>query len=476
VKVVTVSEMRALERAAMARGISEAMLMEEAGRGIGRHLLAEFPGAGKFFFLCGKGNNGGDGLVAARTLREAGREARCFSPFSLDDPMAEPMSAWPGQTPDGAVFIDALLGVGARGPLRGEIGDIARNIFGNARGSVAAIDIPTGVDADTGAAADDAVRADLTITCGFPKIGMFDASAPGYVGRVRVAPLSIPDDALAVLEGPEFFTDAEARRLLPRRAWSAHKGHFGHVVVIAGNVGTSGAAVMAIEGALHAGAGLVTAFVPEAAQPIVASCVMEAMVRPYRDVSECVGQLPEGAVCVIGPGLGVTDKVAALLGALAEGPASRMVLDADAITALARERSLLRCLNASTLLTPHPGEMRRLMGKEIGERVKACAEFSDLSRAALLLKGAYTIVSQSGRTTSFNSTGNPGMATGGMGDVLAGICGGLMAQGLDAHDAGRLGAFLHGRAGDLALRGQSHQSLLPRHLIEAMGPAFCSLA
>lgn len=474
--VVTIAEMRALERAAMAAGISEAMLMEEAGRGIGRHLLAEFPGAGTFFFLCGKGNNGGDGLVAARTLRQAGREARCFSPFGLDDPMAEPMLAWPRPTPDGVVIIDALLGIGAQGPLRGEIGDVARNIFGNARGSVAAIDIPTGVDADTGAVADGAVRADLTITCGFPKIGMFEAFAQGHVGKVRVAPLPIPEAALLALEGPQFFTDAEARRLHPRREWSAHKGHFGHVVVIAGNVGTSGAAVMAIEGALHAGAGLVTAFVPEAVQPIVASCVMEAMVRPYQDVSECIGQLPEGAVCVIGPGLGVTDQVAALLGVLAEDPASRMVLDADAITVLSRDRSLLRRLNENTLLTPHPGEMRRLMGKEISERMRACAEFSDLSGAALLLKGAYTIASQSGRTTSFNSTGNPGMATGGMGDVLAGICGGLMAQGLGAHDAGRFGAFLHGRAGDIALQGQSHESLLPRHLIAAMGAAFCSLA
>lgn len=475
-KIVTVAQMRELEHAAIAGGVTEPMLVEEAGRGIARHLLAEFPDRRRFFFVCGKGNNGGDGLVAARALLEAGREARCFSPFALGDPRVEAMSLWPEVSLDDAVIVDALLGIGASGPLRGEIADVAGDIFRRPRGPVVAIDMPTGVDADTGAVAEGAIRADVTITCGLPKIGMFEDAAQAHVGRIRIAPLPIPDDAVTAIDRvPEFFTDDEARGLLPARAWSAHKGHFGHVVVVAGGVGTSGAAIMAIEGALHAGAGLVTAFVPWEIHPIVASAVMEAMVRPYDALAECIERAPDGAVFVVGPGLGITDEVAAFLLALAGLCDSRIVLDADALSVLAQNRSLLERLDENALLTPHPGEMRRLLGQEIRRRMAAAEDFCRLSRAAFLLKGACTIAGQAGRAMSFNATGNPGMATGGMGDVLAGVCGGLMAEGLGAYDAGRLGAFLHGRAADLALARESHESLLPRHVIAAMGAAFRSL-
>jgi len=476
VRIVTVAQMRALERAAVGAGVGEARLMEEAGRGVARCLMEEFACARRFVFFCGKGNNGGDGLVAARALWEAGRVARCFSPFASEDARVEPMSRCAPGVLEGAVLIDALLGIGATGPLRGEIGEVARSIFGSAAGPVAALDVPTGVDADTGEVAAGAVRADLTVTCGLPKIGMFVAGAQSHVGRIRVAPLPFPDGAVEALgDGPDFFSEAEARAMLPRRAWSAHKGNFGHVVVIAGAVGTSGAAVMAIEGALHAGAGLVTAIVPEDVQPIVASHVMEAMVRPFREPSECIARAPEGAVFVVGPGLGVTDAGARLLRELVGRGEAPMVLDADAINMLARERPLLSRLGDGVLLTPHPGEMRRLMDMDGGDRAVACERFMAGSRAALLLKGAHSIACQAGRTMSFNSTGNPGMATGGMGDVLAGICGGLMAQGLGAYDAARLGAFLHGRAGDLALDRESQESLLPRHLIARLGDAFRSL-
>lgn len=472
-RIVTVSQMRALERAAMAAGASEARLMDEAGRGVAHRLMEEFPGARRFAFFCGKGNNGGDGLVAARALWEAGRVARCYSPFAKGDDRVEPMSRCTPPALAGAVLVDALLGIGASGPLRGEVAEVARGVFGKPGGPVVALDVPTGIDADSGVVAEGAVRADLTVTCGLPKAGMFRGAAVDHVGRVRVVPLPIPDAAIAALgEGPEFFCAAGARALLPRRAWSAHKGDCGHVAVVAGAVGTTGAAVMAIEGALHSGAGLVTAFVPEAVQPIVAGRVMEAMVRPYRRASEILAASPEGAVFVVGPGLGGGEDVLELVREIVADGGRRAVLDADAINALARERGLLSRLGDGVLLTPHPGEMRRLTGAEVLDRAAACAGFVAGCRAALLLKGASSIACQAGRPPSYNSTGNPGMATGGMGDVLAGICGGLMAQGLGAYDAARLGAFLHGLAGDLALGDQGQESLLPRHLIGKMGAAF----
>lgn len=472
-RIVTVAQMRALERAAIAAGASEARLMDEAGRGVARCLMHEFPDARRFAFFCGKGNNGGDGLVAARALWEAGRVARCFSPFSPGDDRVEPMSRCASPALEGAVLVDALLGIGASGPLRGEIADVAKSIFGSPSGPVVALDVPTGVDADTGEVSEGAVRADLTVTCGLPKAGMFRGRAVDYVGRVRVVPLPIPSAAVAALgEVPEFFCEAEARGLLPRRAWSAHKGHGGHVVVVAGAVGTSGAAVMAIEGALHAGAGLVTAFVPEAVQPIVAGGVMEAMVRPFRRASDALTGAPEGAVIVVGPGLGRGDDVAALLRELVRDGGRRVVLDADAINMLAQDKPLLSRLGDGVLLTPHPGEMRRLTGADVMDRAAACEGFVAGCRAALLLKGASSIACQAGRPLSYNASGNPGMATGGMGDVLAGICGGLMAQGLGAYDAARLGAFLHGLACDLALVEESFESLLPRHLLAKMGRAF----
>lgn len=471
-RIVTVAQMRGLERAAVAAGVTEARLMEEAGRGVARRLIEAFPAAARFAFFCGKGNNGGDGLVAARALREAGRVARCFSPFVLGDEMAEPMSACGPGALEGAVLVDALLGIGSSGPLRGEIARASGVISAWARGPVVALDVPTGVDADSGCVAEGAVRADLTVACGFPKIGMFRGTAPDHVGRVLVAPLTIPGDAIAGLgAGPDFFGEEEARGLLPRRRWSTHKGECGHVVVVAGAVGTSGAAVMAIEGALHAGAGLVSAFVPAAIQPIVASQTMEAMVRPFGDPSAVLAGVPEDAVFVVGPGLGIGGEGGALLRELAHRGA-RMVLDADALNLLAREKALLGALGAGVLLTPHPGEMRRLMGAGVDDRIAACDVFSSECRAALLLKGTHSIACQSGRPMSLNSSGNPGMATGGMGDVLAGVCGGLMALGLGAYDAARLGAFVHGLAGDLALESESPESLLPRHLLARLGAAF----
>lgn len=472
-RIVTVAQMRALERAAVAAGVGEGRLMEEAGRGVARCLIEEFPAPRPFAFFCGKGHNGGDGLVAARALREAGRVARCFSPFALGDDRVEPMSLCTRAALEGSVRVDALLGIGATGPLRDQIGEVARSVFGSPGGTVVALDVPTGVDADTGRVEEGAVRADLTVTCGLPKAGMFKGAAGERVGRLRVVPLPIPAGAIADLgEGPEFFGGAEARDLLPRRPWSAHKGSCGHVVVVAGAVGTSGAATMAIEGALHAGAGLVTAFVPEAVQPIVAAGVMEAMVRPFREISDVLDGAPGGAVFVVGPGLGISAGGGVMVRELVNHGGSRMVLDADALNMLARQRELLSALGDGVLLTPHPGEMRRLIGAEVDDRAAACEGFAAGSRAALLLKGAHSIACQSGRPLSFNSSGNPGMATGGMGDVLAGICGGLMAQGLGAYDAARVGAFVHGLAGDLALEVESQESLLPRHVLARLGAAF----
>ncbi|HSU86226.1 MAG TPA: NAD(P)H-hydrate dehydratase [Chthoniobacterales bacterium] len=482
---MTPAQMRAAEAAAFARGISAAGLMEEAGGGIARSIAKFFPRPGRCIVFAGKGHNAGDAFVAARWLGQAGWEIETRLTYpekelnaltneklrecgrSVCAPMARSSSL---------IVLDGLLGLGAHPPLREPIRSACREInsLGKEGAWVFAIDLPSGLDGDSGATDDDCVVADFTITIGGAKSGLLADSAIDFVGRLEVVPLAeLRSDGLPLLQ-PELAIPESLRGLLPRRKYSAYKNQFGRIGIVAGSRGFTGAAVMCSLGALRAGAGLVELFVPEEIYEIVAAAAApEVMVKPVKSYVDLLDEPID--VWAVGPGLGQSraDEIRALI---CDAP-QPMVIDADGLNILAKEIGTLSNVRGPRLLTPHPGEMKRLFPAEKISRAETAIKFCAKYAVTLLLKGSRTIVGEAGRPLSFNTTGNPGMATGGMGDVLTGVCGALLGAKLAPYDAARLGAWLCGRAAELAIfNGEaSEESLLPRDVIERLGLAFTDL-
>jgi NAD(P)H-hydrate epimerase len=372
--------------------------------------------------------------------------------------------------------LDGLLGLGAHPPLREPIRSACREInsLGKEGAWVFAIDLPSGLDGDSGATDDDCVVADFTITIGGAKSGLLADSAIDFVGRLEVVPLAeLRSDGLPLLQ-PELAIPESLRGLLPRRKYSAYKNQFGRIGIVAGSRGFTGAAVMCSLGALRAGAGLVELFVPEEIYEIVAAAAApEVMVKPVKSYVDLLDEPID--VWAFGPGLGQSraDEIRALI---CDAP-QPMVIDADGLNILAKEIGTLSNVRGPRLLTPHPGEMKRLFPNEKVSRAETATKFCAEYAVTLLLKGSRTIVGEAGRPLSFNTTGNPGMATGGMGDVLTGVCGALLGAKLAPYDAARLGAWLCGRAAELAIFNgdASEESLLPRDVIEGLGLAFIDL-
>jgi NAD(P)H-hydrate epimerase len=371
------------------------------------------------------------------------------------------------------VILDGLLGVGGRPPLREPIRTACRSInqLRSRNGAyVFAVDLPTGLDSDSGKADRDCVIADFTVTIGFAKAGLIADDALNYVGRLQVVPLHElhgPDKkAKEIIASPPAF-----RGLLQRRKYGAYKNQFGRIGVVAGSKGFIGAALMTSQGALRAGAGLVEVFVPEEIYEIVASAApIEAMVKPIQSYRDLLKEKTD--VWALGPGLG-TSRAGEVL-ELIEKAKQPMVVDADGLNVLSEKISVLRHCKGKRLLTPHPGEMKRLFPDHKEPRAEIATKFCNRFPVTLLLKGSRTIVGERDRPLSYNTTGSPGMATGGMGDILTGVCAGLMGQGLSLYDAARVGAWLCGRAAEIAIfsGGQSEQSLLPRDVLDHLGEAF----
>jgi NAD(P)H-hydrate epimerase len=474
--------MRAAEEAAFARGVSADVLMEEAGEGIARSIQRFFPRPGKCVVFAGKGHNAGDAFVAARRLAQAGWkiEPRLAYPeeelVSLTSEKLLALRAISQNTSGSGptILLDGLLGLGAKPPLREPIRSLCREL--NARrdeGEVVGIDLPSGLDGDSGAADDDCVIADFTITIGFAKSGVVADAALDFVGRLKVIPLqelrwrdSSSQEELAIPEA--------LRGLLPRRKYSAYKNQFGRVGILAGSRGFTGAALMCSLGALRAGAGLVELFVPEEIYEIVATAAApEVMVKPVVNYEKLLAEKID--VWAIGPGLGQsrTDEVTRLI----RDAKQPVVVDADGLNILSEKISILLEVAGPRLLTPHPGEMERLFPIEKKSRADWATKFCEKYEATLLLKGSRTIVAERGRALSYNTTGTPGMATGGMGDVLTGVCGGLLGQKLSPNDAARLGAWLCGRAAEVAIStgSVSEESLLPTDVLAHLGAAFGEL-
>ncbi len=372
------------------------------------------------------------------------------------------------------IILDGLLGTGAKSFLREPIRTAAKEINRLRREQnafVFAIDLPTGLEADSGEIdPEDCVVADFTVTIGFAKHGLIVDPALDFAGRIEVVPLV--DLATEATASKELAGTAHSLSpLLPRRKFSAYKNQFGRIGIVAGSKGFVGAALMTASGALRAGAGLVEVFVPEEIYPIIASAApVEAMVKPVRSYGKLLEEKVD--IWALGPGLGKSHAPEILdLIKCAEQP---MVVDADGLNILADKIDILGHCRAPRLLTPHPGEMERLF--EIGKmsRAGAARDFCEQFPVTLLFKGSRTVVAERGRPLSFNTTGNPGMASGGMGDVLTGVCAGLLGQGLSLYDAARLGAWVCGRAAEMSIfNGHANeQSLLATDVLERLGDAF----
>ncbi len=502
--LVSRAEMTALEEAIFAAGPDAETLMEAVGQAMARSLWQDWRGTRRpsAVVYVGRGHNGGDALVVARALQSAGAHVvvRLAHATSELAPLTAKMlgrvpaevrrESAGGAEADGLevfdLLIDGLLGLNATGALRPAERAACReiNALRLAREAlrVIAVDVPSGLDVDTGDADADAVRADVTLTVGFAKRGMVADHATNFVGRLAIIRLPEFERIAAqrglAADGRDGIADACALApVLPPRAIDSHKGLFGRVGIFAGSEGFTGAAVLAALGALRGGAGLVTVFVRRAIYPIVAaSAPPEAMVTPIDRPTDVLGANLD--VLALGPGLGRAEpeEVCELIARFG-GPA---VVDADALNLLAAHEdpsSLLDHAAGPRLLTPHPGEMERLFpcaGRSRAEVARAFAK--DHPRTTLLLKGARTVVAQHDQPLSYNPTGTPGMATGGMGDVLTGVTAALLGQRLAPYDAARLGAWLCGRAAELAIaEGEAETSLLPSDVIARLGPAFRAL-
>ncbi len=449
-KAVTAEQMRELDRRAIAAGTSQQQLMERAGFAVARACIPflKQKDSRSVVLFAGKGNNGGDAIVAARHLEAAG-----CSPTLI-----RVEEHWPCEIPaDAAVIVDGLLGIGLKGEPREPYASAIRAINNSGR-PVVAVDVPSGLGTPV------CVRATVTVTMGLPKIELL--KHPDEVGRIEVADIGVGDDVETDIE---LITRDDVR--LPARKRSAHKGDFGHLLVVAGSEGYTGAPVLCAHAAARAGAGLVTLAVPKEIYPIVAGhCPPEVMPRPLDE------NLPKFSALAIGPGLGQKPETQRLIWKLLSQLTVPAVVDADALNALAQAPAAVAKLPGPLVLTPHPGEMGRLIGKSArqvqADRWEVARQFAREYGHVLVLKGAGTVVTDRSGKLWINWTGNPGMARGGMGDALTGIIGALLAQGMPPLEAAKTGVFWHGAAGDVAADKHGEASMLATDLIEALGAAW----
>ena len=467
------------ERAVADHGLDLATLMQRAGTAIAEEVGCRAP-YGSVAVVAGAGNNGGDGWVAAHELVSRGRSvtvvtaeapeaiegiagdaARAAAAAGVDVQVvgAHPL---PAEALIGsAVVIDALFGIGFSGPVREPYGTWIDAING-ADTLVVAADVPSGVDASTGAVSEPAVRADVTVTFSAPKVGTIVYPGAEFAGEIAVADIGMPMGLLGGAGDPEVWDAGEYRALVPRPAPDSHKNIRGRVLVIAGSGAFPGAAVLAAMGAQRMGAGYVTVAVPESVVGVLQSKLTSAVVMGLPEnpsqtvaagVTDAILEVAQDFdAVVLGPGMtvahGAVDVARALVSAL-EMP---LVLDADGLNALVDSVDVVTGRSAPTVITPHPGELARLLGATSesvqSDRLSFGRELSG-ERLTCVLKGAHTVVSGRGRQV-VTLAGNPGLATAGTGDVLAGVIGALLAQGLEPFEAGALGAYLHARAGDHA--------------------------
>lgn len=512
-KVLTAVAMQELDRRTIAEiGLPGMVLMENAGRAVADIICARYADCypGPVMILCGRGNNGGDGFVIARHLRDEGWQVRVVLLADRTVPTGDAAAMLAvfersGGTviaaPDAAALtvaldghscrlcVDALLGTGCTRAPEGVVA-VAVDWLNRQSAPVVAVDIPSGVDAGSGRIPGSAVRAALTVTFAFAKVGLVSYPGAGVAGEVVIAPIGIPREVADAAPADCLLIDrSEAKVLLPSRPVDGHKGTFGHLLVVAGSLGKSGAAVMTATAGLRAGAGLVTLACPASLQTIAATQLLEVMTEPLAEVGGAVSlqsmaellALSDGKQALaIGPGLGTGDETTALVRRLLKASPLPAVIDADGLNALAGHLDVLaQRRDRPTVLTPHPGEMARLTGQSVAvvqaDRIAAARNFAVTHGVVLVLKGARTVTASPDGRVRINASGHAGMASGGMGDVLTGLIGGLLAQGMTAADAAALGVFLHGLAGDRLYDRYGDAGLLAGDLLGELPAARTSL-
>ncbi len=514
-RLATADDIRRLdERAEKEYGISRLLLMENAGLSVVLAMERVFGSLDgkRVTILCGKGGNGGDGMCAARHLMSHGSSVVVGLVGGRKGLAGEALANWNildrmGLTPHeihgdaevpwvraatGAAdhVVDALVGVGARLPLHGLMGEIVRAMNESCR-PVTAVDAPSGLAVDSGAIAGPCVRATLTVTLGLPKRGLILHPGTLYVGKLVTADLTFPRELLA---DPGINTDVlmpeEAAQLIPLRHSQTHKHAVGRVLVVAGSRDMTGAALLAAEGALVGGAGLVYLAVPDSVTSLLGGRRPELLLKPQRGTPSgaLAGESAEDLLklagnmhaLALGPGLGRENATDEVVRKLLAGVSVPMVVDADALATLAGAPDMVKSAAGPRVLTPHAGEMGKLVGISADEveanRLEVARSGAATLKAIVVLKGARTVVAEPGGRAFIVPTGNPGMASGGTGDVLTGVIGALLAQRLSPLVAALLGAYVHGLSGDLACRDRTEVSLTASDVLANVPAAFLKLA
>jgi len=516
-KVVDAETMRAMDRGAVAdyamKGIQ---LMENAGRAVAEVVLRELSKRGgpkRAAIVCGKGNNGGDGFVCARHLKNAGVDVALYCLAEVGDYKGDSLvnalcwqkmgnevirisgagdiKKYSSSLRHAGVLVDALLGTGIIGGAKGFYGEVIEFI-NTLKARVISIDVPSGLNASTGEAAGPVVRADITVTMALPKLGFYLPPGPGFAGSVEVGDIGMPagiltDEAIRW----NLIAEEGVSALLSPRVFDSHKGTYGHTVILGGSTGKSGAPYMSAMAAMRAGAGLVTIGIPAGLNNIMEQKTTEAMTWPLSETDE--GGLAEDAIaditkllngksCVVaGPGLGISTHIKSILKKLLKESAMPMVLDADALNNLA---GFLDCIKGEVsrdiVLTPHPGEAARLLGLRPSDiqadRMGAAEVLSRKTGAVVVLKGANTIIASPEGTIYINTTGGPALATAGTGDVLAGMIGGLMGQGMGGLHAAITAVYAHGLSGDnISRKRRGQRGLIATELLDVIAPVLNSL-
>lgn len=499
-KLLTAGEMRTLDSICIRKfAIPSFVLMENAGRAVAGFIAENFSLPRRVYIFCGPGNNGGDGLVVARYLYNkgcgvtvflVGEKKKITADAALNFKIASHMgiqikeiAAWEEFSFDKIdsekqqpILVDALLGTGAKGAPRDIFARII-DFINTKKGVKVAIDIPSGVDADTGEVIERAVKADYTVTFAYPKRGLYLYPGIDYSGKIEIVDIGIPCDIIKkekmhipanLLLAKDFPSD------LFRRAPSSHKGTFGHLFVLAGSCGLTGAAILTCMGALKVSPGLITLGIPLSLNSIVEIKLTEVMSLPLAETNQGTFSMRafekishfarKCQALVLGPGISMNSETGELVRKILQTCNLPIVLDADAINALAGDTGIIKNYEGPLVLTPHPGELARAVGVSVsevqGDRIKAAVDLASSTGKIVVLKGAGTIIATPEGSCWVNTTGNPGMAAGGSGDVLAGIIGGFLAQGVDILTSTKLGVYIHGLAADFVVKKQRGLTIL----------------
>lgn len=504
--VVTSKEMRELDRLTIQKyGVPSLTLMERAGEGVASALLRRFGRAAKggVLVVAGKGNNGGDGLVVARHLkkkripcevvllarkeelsRDAAEKLHAYLKVKgkLFEVTPESLSQLSERLKGKRLLVDAILGTGLKEEVRGLYAE-AIAVMNTSGLPIVAVDLPSGLDTDRGEPLGTAVKTEMTVTLGFPKLGQVIYPGLSYVGELVVAEIGIHPGAVEEVQPQtELLEEGDIRWLVPSREPDTHKGTYGHLLVIAGSRGKTGAAILACRAAMRVGAGLVTLAASRSLNNIFASSLVEVMTEPLKDDSGAEIEplndhdwrrlLDKKSALLFGPGIGVKDSGRNTLRRLLKNVEIPWVIDADGLNILAEEVERLRFAKSPPVLTPHPGEMARLIGADTAavnrDRIGVARSFARDHRCHVVLKGARTVIATLDGRVFINPSGNPGMASGGMGDVLSGMLAGFLTQGFQVEDALRLGVFLHGFVADQLAEEKGEIGMIASDVIERL--------